>query len=158
MKRIVLIDNDKLTRVFLNKKFKEQSLYSLAGYFLGAEQALNSNVSADFVILEISETDGIDSIADLSKIFNKAPIIIHSVTHDFASIMRAFKSGAMAYIEKSADDSNLFKALEIAERGDYYLTPMITRNLIIGLQNQSDDFITIPINPRYQINLEKSCA
>lgn len=98
----------------------------------------------DLILLDISmpRLNGIDAAKKLKKLLPDAKLIFVTMHADAAYINEAFKAGATGYLLKRSASKELVQAIESVMGGDYYVTPLITKDVI-------SSFLT-PGQPRIQ--------
>jgi DNA-binding NarL/FixJ family response regulator len=100
----------------------------------------------DVVMLDISMPgiSGLDVIEELKKKRSKSRILILSMFKNPEQIFRAFNSGALGYILKNVETTELEKAIRTVSRNNIYLSPLISREVLaVNLRlekNQAKEF------------------
>jgi len=86
----------------------------------------------DVVLLDISmpRLNGIDAAKKLKKHLPNAKLIFVTMHADAAYINEAFKAGASAYLLKRSAGKELVQAIQSVLNGNYYVTPLITKEVI----------------------------
>jgi DNA-binding NarL/FixJ family response regulator len=90
----------------------------------------------DIVLLDIG-LPGLNGIETMREILRHCPelkIIILSVYDDENSVMSAMRSGARAFVLKTASESDLLKALRAVAKGGLYLSPQISDHILQRIQ------------------------
>jgi DNA-binding NarL/FixJ family response regulator len=80
----------------------------------------------DVVVLDVGmpELNGIEAARQLCELLPEAKIIFITQQLDPAYIHAAFTAGAMSYVAKQSASTELVKAIEMALKGQYYVTPL----------------------------------
>ena len=86
----------------------------------------------DIVVMDISmpKLNGLDAARRLRKIVPQARLIFVTVHADQDYVHQAFKAGASAYLLKRSAGSELLQAINAVQRGDYYVTSLIAKELV----------------------------
>jgi DNA-binding NarL/FixJ family response regulator len=94
--------------------------------------ALAETLQPDVVMLDISmpELNGLEVTARLAKSDRHPRVIVLSMHTDPVYVRRAFQSGASGYLVKGADVPELALALRAVMRGESYISPAVSRDVI----------------------------
>jgi DNA-binding NarL/FixJ family response regulator len=89
----------------------------------------------DIVIVDISMPvmNGIEAARRIKAKHPDVKILFITMHADPAYVRAAFKAGASAYLLKRSVGEELSQALRAVEGGNYYVTPLVTREVIDGL-------------------------
>jgi len=89
----------------------------------------------DLVLLDISmpRLNGIDAARKLKKYHPAMKIIFVTMHADASYVNEAFQAGASGYLLKRSAAQELVQAIQVVMNGDFYLTPLITKDVISGL-------------------------
>lgn len=117
MFKIVIIDDEELIRMGLAKLLTDAARgYVITGCFADGSEALNViiNSDVDVVITDIRmpEMDGLELIKIVRNMQNTIPFIILSGYSDFEYARTVFRYGAVDYLLKPVNQSELFKCLD----------------------------------------------
>ncbi len=82
--------------------------------------------------------NGIEAIAQLSRLKARAKIILLTMHSDVSYAMRAFEAGASGYILKHAAYAELAVAIREVLKGRVYLTPMIAKDVLDQFMRRPD--------------------
>jgi DNA-binding NarL/FixJ family response regulator len=93
---------------------------------------LVERLQPDVVLLDISmpELNGIEVAARLAKSAHQPKVIVLSMHTDPVYVRRAFQAGVSGYLVKGADVPELVLALRAVMRGESYISPAISREVI----------------------------
>jgi len=137
--RILLAEDHTLVRAGIRAL-----LESLEGVEVVAEAAdgrealrLAQAHAPDILLMDITmkEMNGLEAAARLAKEHSTTRVIILSMHADPVYVRQALQAGAAGYLLKGADVAELELALKAVTRGDTYLSPSVSKDLIGGLLN-----------------------
>ena len=96
---------------------------------------LAKSTRAELVLMDIAmkELNGIDATAAIKAVNPDAHVIIVSMHTAEEFVHRALRAGASGYILKDCAPLELKLAIEAVMRGDIYLTPRISRQVVADL-------------------------
>lgn len=91
-------------------------------------------VEPDLVLLDISmpRLNGIDAAKKLKKLLPQTKLLFVTMHADAAYVNEAFRAGASGYLLKRSAAKELVQAVQSVMDGNYYVTPLITKD-VIGL-------------------------
>jgi DNA-binding NarL/FixJ family response regulator len=91
----------------------------------------------DILLMDITmkEMGGLEAAARLAKECPATRVIILSMHADQAYVRQALQAGAAGYLIKGADLAELELAIKAVMRGDIYLSPSVSRNLVDTMLN-----------------------
>jgi len=91
----------------------------------------------DILLMDITmkELNGLEAAARLAKEQSAIRIIILSMHADPVYVRQALQAGARGYLLKGADVAELELALKAVTRGDTYLSPAVSKDLVGNLLN-----------------------
>lgn len=89
----------------------------------------------DMVLLDISmpRLNGIDAARRLKRDHPEMKFIFVTMHADPSYVNEAFKAGASGYLLKRSAAQELVQAIQVVTNGDFYMTPLITKDVISGL-------------------------
>ncbi|MEK7293905.1 MAG: response regulator transcription factor [Nitrospirota bacterium] len=91
--------------------------------------------SPDILLMDITmkEMNGLEAAARLAKEHSATRVIILSMHADQVYVRQALQAGAAGYLLKGADLAELELALKAVMRGDTYLSPSVSKDLVGNL-------------------------
>jgi DNA-binding NarL/FixJ family response regulator len=137
--RILLAEDHTLVRAGIRAL-----LESLDGVEVVAEAAdgrealrLTQAHAPDILLMDITmkEMNGLEAAARLAREHSATRVIILSMHADQLYVRQALQAGAAGYLLKGADVAELELALKAVARGDTYLSPSVSKDLVGGLLN-----------------------
>jgi len=131
---VLLTDDHVLVRQALGHlllTFEKYSVVGEAGDGLEAI-ALTEKYKPDVVILDIAmpRMRGLEALHDLKRISPETRILILSMHNREEYVRQAFRNGADGYLLKESAADELLVALNHLSRGETYLSPAISRNIV----------------------------
>ena len=98
-------------------------------------------IKPDVLVLDVAMPglNGLDICRDLTRRMRNLAVLILSMHDDEEFVVRAMENGALGYMTKEADDSQLIEALRSVSRGELYLAPGLSRGVLQRLGRGGDD-------------------
>ena len=130
--RILIADDHNLLlegyRLMLEPEFELAGSVEDGRALLAAAQTLKPDV----ILLDISMPllNGIDAARQLSKSLPATKLIFVTMHGDADYVTEAFHAGASGYLLKRAAASELLTAIREALKGNYYVSPLVTRDVV----------------------------
>lgn len=92
----------------------------------------------DVIVMEVllPLLNGLDAARQLTKLAPESGLMFLTVQESSRMVADAFKVGASAYLLKRSPASELSQAISAAQRGDYFLTSLLIKDMMVT--NQSD--------------------
>ncbi len=93
----------------------------------------------DVIVMEalLPLLNGLDAAQRLTKLVPESKIIVLTVQENARHVAEAFKIGASAYLLKRSPPSELSQAIRAVLKGEWYLTPLITKDVLMIGENGS---------------------
>ncbi|MBI3373942.1 MAG: response regulator transcription factor [Betaproteobacteria bacterium] len=134
--RIILADDHTLVRAGMRTLLEAIEGVDVVAEAANGRQALELTRKhrPDMVVLDIgmAEMDGLQATAAIKSELPEVRAIILSM-HDSGDIVeQALRAGASAYLVKDAAITELELAVRAVSRGDVYLSPAISRQVVAG--------------------------
>jgi len=130
MKKIVIADHHPVTRKGISCMLKKNDKYTIIGKANNGEE-LYKNLhlhSPDILIMEIDmpQINGINALRSIKNEFPDTRVIIFSTHPEEIYALRSIKSGAAAYVPKTASTKVFMKALKQVAKGGIFLNEELT--------------------------------
>ena len=95
----------------------------------------------DIILLDISMPllNGLDAARHLTKVVPECKLVFLTMHATPAYAMEAFKAGASGYLIKRSATSELKQALQAVMRGQHYLTPLITKDVLAATLQPAEE-------------------
>jgi DNA-binding NarL/FixJ family response regulator len=130
--RILLADDHTLLldgiRALLEPEFE------LAGCVEDGQALLSAALEArpDVILLDISMPllNGIDAAHQLRKVLPSTKVIFVTMHADAGYVREAFRAGAAGYVPKRSAATELLTAVREVLKGNHYVSPLVTRNVV----------------------------
>jgi DNA-binding NarL/FixJ family response regulator len=151
--RVLLADDHALVRSGIRSLLQALDTVSVVGEAGDGVTALQliEQLQPEVVLMDIAMPglNGLDTLAQIHDRFPAVRVIILSMHTNEAYVSKALRSGAMGYLIKDAATVELELALQAVARGDTYLSPAVSRQLITNhLQRDSQTPPVDPLTPR----------
>jgi DNA-binding NarL/FixJ family response regulator len=140
--RIVLVDDHTLVRAGLRallESIDEVTAISEAGDGQTALELIAAE-APDIALLDISMPglNGLDVAARVARESPRTRLVILSMHSSPAHVAQALRAGAAGYLLKDAAAEELPLALRAVMRGENYLSPAVSRQVVAGYLARSD--------------------
>lgn len=135
--RIMLADDHRLLRSGLKLLLQRDPGIEVVGEASDGIQALKLylQLKPDILILDLSmpHKDGIECLKELRLCEPEAKVIVLTMHEDETYLREVMKAGAVAYVNKGAVDTELFKAIQTVTKGEIYLSRQNSKALLTSL-------------------------
>jgi DNA-binding NarL/FixJ family response regulator len=132
--RIVLADDHTMFRQGLKRILSEMAEVEVVGEATDGLELLNlmNTLSPQMVILDILMPNlrGIEAIPEIKKIHPEVKVLMLSMYSDIDFLNQAFSVGAHGYLVKKDAETQMFLAIEAVRRGEIYVTPSLSAELV----------------------------
>lgn len=141
--RVMLVDDHAVVREGLKALLSSEEDIEIVGETDCGERVLEvvAGTGPDVVIMDLrlQAMSGVDATRALKESFPDVKVIILSMHDAEDTVMSALKAGAAGYVLKRAGVEELVKAIRLADRGEAYLDPAITRRVVDRLQGMEEE-------------------
>lgn len=131
--RVLIVDDHAMVRLGLAEAISGERDLTLVGEAANGTQAIEQfrKLQPDVVTMDFQMPgmDGAQATAALRQEFPEARVVILSMFEGEEDIWRAVKSGASAYVLKSADVDDVLEAVRHVQAGDTYFPAAIATKL-----------------------------
>jgi two-component system NarL family response regulator len=138
--RILLVEDHRLVREAVRDALCKEPDFAVIGEVGSSQDALQSvqALNPDVIILDIGLPDfsGIELTRRLRQTGCRAQIVALSAYAEKHFVTEMLRAGAAAYVSKNAAGTELVQAIRAVERGQNYVSPDVTGNLISQLRDQ----------------------
>ena len=158
--RILLVDDHALVRAGMKSLLHEiEGVEVVAEAADGAEALrLAAELRPDVVLLDIAMKgmNGLDAAARLREQLPLAKVIVLSMHTSEEYVLLALRAGAAGYLIKDSATAELDLALKAVARGETYLSPAISRQVVDGyVQRVGAAAAPDPLTPRQREVLKR---
>lgn len=142
---VLLADDHKLLRSGLKLLLQRNPDLLVVGEAADGEETLRlfEQLEPDILLLDLSmpNMDGMECLREIKSRRPDAKVIILTMHEDENYIRQAMQAGASAYVQKSAADTDLFKAIEAVQAGELYLSQQDSKLLLHVLLNREQETV-----------------
>lgn len=139
---LIIADDHTVLRQALAEMLGSKERFNILAEASDGNQLLQilDSQSPDIVILDMSmpNLDGLGVLERLSQRDEAPPVLILSANEGELSVRSALKAGAKGFVPKNAGSDELEFAIDSILKGQTYLSPAITTQLMAGGQTNSD--------------------
>ena len=139
---ILLADDHTIVRQGLAKVLEAEPGFSVVGEARDGREAISQveQIKPDIVIMDITMPmlNGIEATRQIKKANRNTKIIILSMHSHNRFISELFSLGASGYLLKDSSGTDIVNAINAAVRGDTFLSPSISRQVI-------EDYVSLKI-------------
>lgn len=150
--RVLLADDHTLVVEGFRKLLEEE--FDLVGTVEDGRALLKTapTLQPDVVLLDIAmpSLNGIEAARQLKKMMPEVKIIFVTMHADPAYVTEGFRAGASGYLLKRSAAAELVQAIQAVLKGQHYVTPLITKDLVHTLIEGSPEHQSGPasLTPR----------
>lgn len=131
---VLIVDDHAVLRSGLRLLLDAQPDLAVVGEAGDALTGLNlaRSLQPDVVLLDITMPgqSGLDSLPALGRLAPASRVLVLTMHDDEGYLRRALQAGAAGYVLKKAADSELIAAVRAVARGEVYVHPALTRELL----------------------------
>lgn len=142
---VLLADDHKLLRSGLKLLLQRNPDLLVVGEAADGEETLRlfGQLEPDILLLDLSmpNMDGMECLREIKSRRPDAKVIVLTMHEDENYIRQAMQAGASAYVQKSAADTDLFKAIEAVQAGELYLSQQDSKLLLHVLLNREQETV-----------------
>jgi DNA-binding NarL/FixJ family response regulator len=139
--RILLVDDHKMLLAGIRAILDQSQDFEVIGEAeTGAEAiAACEQQHPDVIVMDIGLPDmnGIDTTQVIVRNAPRTKVVMLSIYSDEYSVVSAIRAGAQAYVLKQAAGRDLLEAMRAVSRGESYLSPQVSANLVRRLNRAS---------------------
>jgi two-component system, NarL family, response regulator NreC len=143
-KRVLIVEDHTILREGLRSLLSAHPEFEISGEATDGREAIKAveKLHPEIVLMDLSmpRMDGIEAIREIKKQTASIKILALTVHKTEEYIIATLEAGADGYLLKDATHAELIKAMEVILKGDRYLCPGISGQIIEGyLQGRKND-------------------
>ncbi len=132
--RVLLVDDHNIVRLGLMTLINDQTDMEVVGEAGTAGEAVRAveRLRPDVVLMDIRMPGegGIEATRQITERFPKTKVVMLTSFADDELVVRAIRAGAVGYVLKQVDNTELLRAISAAARGEALLDPATTARLL----------------------------
>jgi DNA-binding NarL/FixJ family response regulator len=136
--RIAVVDDHQLVRIGLRQIVEAQTDFAWAGEAGTGREALallrSSPVDVLLLDLSLPDISGLDVLRQVRAHHESVATLVLSAYPEMQYGLNVLRAGASGFVSKTADESELCRAIRAAVRGGRYVSPELARVLVSGMQ------------------------
>lgn len=139
--RVVLADDHVLVRQGLKSLLEREKFQVVAEASDGQEAVrLSESLHPDIAVIDISMPilNGIDAVRELGRLCPKTKAILLTQHEEDQYIREALEAGVKGYVLKNQAASDLVHAIQQVSRGQFYLSPGVSRAVVEAYRTKSE--------------------
>lgn len=141
--RIAVADDHQLVRIGLKQIIESQPDFAWGGEARNGREALAlvRSGSCDVLLLDLSLPDmsGLDVLRQIKAHEDAVATLVLSAYPENQYGLNVLRAGASGFVSKTADDSELCRAIRAAVRGGRYVSPELAEMLVSGMQGTAGE-------------------
>src|SRR5712692_3953247 len=148
--RVVLADDHVLVRQGLKSLLEREKFQVVAEASDGQDAVrLSESLHPDIAVLDISMPilNGIEAVRELGRSCPKTKAILLTQHEEDQYIREALAAGVKGYVLKNQVASDLIHAIQQVSRGQFYLSPGVSRAVVEAYRSKADS-PPDPLTPR----------
>jgi DNA-binding NarL/FixJ family response regulator len=152
--RILIADDHTVVRAGIRDLLRTDPELEVVGEAADGDETLRltATLEPDLVLLDITmpPENGIKTAERLREEHPEVKVLILTMHEDEVVLQEALRAGAVGYLIKRAEASEILQAIYVASRGDIYVHPAMTRALLYrpATTSLSPTSLVEPLTPR----------
>jgi DNA-binding NarL/FixJ family response regulator len=132
--RVLLAEDHTIVRKGLRSLLDDETEIEVVGEAEDGQQAIElvQRVQPDVVLMDITMPvlNGLEATRQIKKLFPHVKVVVLTVHSSEEYIFQILRAGASGYVVKQAAVSELVQAIQAVYRGDSFLSPSISRQVV----------------------------
>lgn len=132
--RVLLAEDHTIVRKGLRSLLDDETEIEVVGEAEDGQQAIElvQRVQPDVVLMDITMPvlNGLEATRQIKKLFPQVKVVVLTVHSSEEYIFQILRAGASGYVVKQAAVSELVQAIQTVYRGDSFLSPSISRQVV----------------------------
>ena len=150
--RVAVVDDHQLVRIGLKQVIESHTDFAWVGEAASGREALAllRETPVDVLLLDLSLPDisGLDVLRQVRTHHDSVATLVLSAYPEMQYGINVLRAGASGFISKTADESELCRAIRASVRGGRYVSPELAEVLVSGMQAS-------PGEPRHSVLSER---
>jgi len=137
---IVVVDDHSLFRAGVTRSLELDSSIKVVGEGGSADEAfdLAKRLCPDIMLLDISMPgNGIAAAREIAGLEGAPRVVMLTVSEDDDNVMAALEAGAVGYVLKGIEATQLILAVKNVAAGDSFVSPNLTLRLLSGIKEKA---------------------
>jgi len=134
--RILICDDHTLFVEGIKAMLRNESSLEIVGEARDGRQAVElvKELKPDLLLMDVSMPDmnGFDATQRVQELDPNAKVLILTMHDEEELVSRCLEAGAAGYIIKDAPASQLLYAIEMVQKGERYLSPVVLKQVVAG--------------------------
>ena len=139
--KVLVADDHKVVRNGIKMLLQHEKDIEIVGEAENGEETILKvkELLPDVLIIDITMPilSGIETTAIITSEFPATKVVIFSMFEEEAYIIQAIEAGAVGYLAKNAEDSDIKQAIRFVAKGNMYFTNSVSEILAKSLLSQS---------------------
>lgn len=135
-KQVLIVEDHTILREGLRSLLSAHPDFEITGEATDGREAIRAaeKLHPEIILMDLSmpKMGGIEAIREIKRQWSKIKILALTVHKTEEYIMATLEAGADGYLLKDATHAELIKAMEVVLKGDRYLCPGISGQIIEG--------------------------
>lgn len=157
MIKVIIADDHQLIREGLRKVFSKEIDIEITAETDDPFEIMNLVKTKDFDILLLDlnfpNKSGLDILVELKLLYPDIKVLVLTMHSESKYGIRTIKAGAMGYLSKDSDPSEILKAIRRINEGRKYLNPEISELLLSNITGESGNLHEKLSDREYQVLL-----
>jgi DNA-binding NarL/FixJ family response regulator len=142
--RLLIVDDHPVVRDGLTGMFSGDDEFEVVGTAADGREAIERARALDpdviLMDLRMPELDGVSATAELTD--SRARILVLTTYDTDSDVLSAIEAGATGYLLKDAPQSELFRAVRAAARGEAVLSPSVATRVVGQVRTPAEEPIS----------------
>ncbi len=138
--KIAIADDHKIFRDGIRMALKDKQYLKILWEAVDGKDLVEKleGLTPDLLLMDIRmpELDGINAIPLIKKNHEKVKIIVLTMYDDQEMITKIMEMGANAYLTKTSDSEEIYRAIVACMRDDFYFNDLVNKAVITKLNNK----------------------
>lgn len=151
--KVLLVEDHTIVRKGIKELLDNQEGIEIIGEAVDGREAIEKvkQIVPDVIVIDIKmpNLNGIEATRQIKKINPEIKVLALSAHDNEEYIRQMFQAGASGYLLKDSAVSDLVSAINAVEKGDMYLSPLISRAIVkdymghVGAESGDSDSLSI---------------